>query len=386
MGFLEIRALTVRFGGLTAVSQVDLSVERGQIFSIIGPNGAGKTTVFNAITGLYQPTEGEVLFRGRSLRDPFRLGVALAAAAIGLCTAVLLALLSANVDAAWRTAIVLNYTDRGERFPIAKAWRDLRGFLWANVAAECEWNRNVRMEVKKVRGKYVVREEFRKVPLEEYDDKEVAQRRAKALYAMTVLAGSARTTVPGDGRWFLVTSANEYISFHDREDEARRQAQLLHDLQDSELVEEGGLFHLRHRGRTLATRPNAFELEDYKLEMEYAAEAAVESGRGTWLVFSEDRKTLLGVFDSREKAKARLVEVAIQSGKFLYTLKVRASKELLGKTYDPEEAEREAQKLEELLRLGEHAPLEERAGVEPDALRHEPGSSRPRRHRLFTLR
>lgn len=55
MPLLKIDQLTMRFGGLTAVQQLDLEVQPGQIFSIIGPNGAGKTTVFNAITGIFPP-------------------------------------------------------------------------------------------------------------------------------------------------------------------------------------------------------------------------------------------------------------------------------------------------------------------------------------------
>ena len=68
MALLDVKGLTMRFGGLTAVSKVDFSVEKGQVFSVIGPNGAGKTTVFNAVTGIYDPTEGEILFEGRDLR------------------------------------------------------------------------------------------------------------------------------------------------------------------------------------------------------------------------------------------------------------------------------------------------------------------------------
>ena len=67
MSLLDVRGLTMRFGGLTAVNKVDFKVDEGQIVSVIGPNGAGKTTVFNAITGIYEPTEGDVLFRGRDL-------------------------------------------------------------------------------------------------------------------------------------------------------------------------------------------------------------------------------------------------------------------------------------------------------------------------------
>ncbi|MEK7363523.1 MAG: ATP-binding cassette domain-containing protein, partial [candidate division NC10 bacterium] len=64
---LEARKVTKRFGGLTALSQVDLDLEEGCIASIIGPNGAGKTTLFNLFTGMYPADEGEVTFRGNSL-------------------------------------------------------------------------------------------------------------------------------------------------------------------------------------------------------------------------------------------------------------------------------------------------------------------------------
>jgi branched-chain amino acid transport system ATP-binding protein len=67
MSLLEIRALTKRFGGLVAVSQIDLDVPARTIFSVIGPNGAGKTTLFNCITGFYIPEEGSISFEGQSL-------------------------------------------------------------------------------------------------------------------------------------------------------------------------------------------------------------------------------------------------------------------------------------------------------------------------------
>ena len=59
---LETKRLTKKFGGLTAVNRVDLSVEEGKITALIGPNGSGKTTYFNLLTGIYPPNEGEVLF------------------------------------------------------------------------------------------------------------------------------------------------------------------------------------------------------------------------------------------------------------------------------------------------------------------------------------
>jgi branched-chain amino acid transport system ATP-binding protein len=64
---LEARKVTRRFGGLVAVREVDLTVGAGQIIGLIGPNGAGKTTFFNCITGMFAPSEGEILFEGKRI-------------------------------------------------------------------------------------------------------------------------------------------------------------------------------------------------------------------------------------------------------------------------------------------------------------------------------
>ncbi|WP_327729825.1 branched-chain amino acid ABC transporter ATP-binding protein/permease [Streptomyces sp. NBC_00487] len=64
---LEVRGLTMRFGGLLALDGVAFTVGRGQVLGVIGPNGAGKTTVFNCVTGVVEPTSGEVLLGGESL-------------------------------------------------------------------------------------------------------------------------------------------------------------------------------------------------------------------------------------------------------------------------------------------------------------------------------
>lgn len=67
MALLEVQSLTMQFGGLRAVDAVDFHVDRGEIVGLIGPNGAGKTTVFNMLTGIYEPTKGDIVFEGRSL-------------------------------------------------------------------------------------------------------------------------------------------------------------------------------------------------------------------------------------------------------------------------------------------------------------------------------
>src|SRR5919201_3795518 len=67
MAMLEARQVTKDFGGLRALSGVDLAIEEGEIFSLIGPNGAGKTTFFNLVTAIYPLTEGSITFRGEDL-------------------------------------------------------------------------------------------------------------------------------------------------------------------------------------------------------------------------------------------------------------------------------------------------------------------------------
>jgi branched-chain amino acid transport system ATP-binding protein len=58
---------TIRFGGLVAVNSLDMAVNEGEIFGLIGPNGAGKTTIFNLLTGVYEPTTGEIYFQGKRI-------------------------------------------------------------------------------------------------------------------------------------------------------------------------------------------------------------------------------------------------------------------------------------------------------------------------------
>ena len=67
MSLLEVRDATLRFGGVTALNGVSLTVERGEIFAIVGPNGAGKSTLFNLISRFYEPAAGDVLLNGESI-------------------------------------------------------------------------------------------------------------------------------------------------------------------------------------------------------------------------------------------------------------------------------------------------------------------------------
>ena len=67
MSLLEVNALGISFGGLKAVDQFHISIDKKELYGLIGPNGAGKTTVFNLLTGVYQPNTGEILLNGKNI-------------------------------------------------------------------------------------------------------------------------------------------------------------------------------------------------------------------------------------------------------------------------------------------------------------------------------
>ena len=67
MEILKVEAVTMRFGGLTAVNDLTFGVDQGEIRGLIGPNGAGKTTIFNVISGFYKPTAGKVIYQGEDI-------------------------------------------------------------------------------------------------------------------------------------------------------------------------------------------------------------------------------------------------------------------------------------------------------------------------------
>ena len=68
MAQLELKKISVRFGGLLALSKLSFTIGNGRVVGLIGPNGAGKTTVFNVLTGVYQASEGDVIFNGKSIK------------------------------------------------------------------------------------------------------------------------------------------------------------------------------------------------------------------------------------------------------------------------------------------------------------------------------
>ena len=149
MPLLTVENVTMRFGGLTAVNQVKLAIEPGQIHSIIGPNGAGKTTLFNAITGIYQPTEGRVLFEGKEQSRPLTWMSIVGFIMVGLLTAVLGFIAVVDVDRLWLSAIKRQMADifaEEERLPVSEkgtaqfyfgdAMEDAIAFINAEPAVE----------------------------------------------------------------------------------------------------------------------------------------------------------------------------------------------------------------------------------------------------------
>ena len=67
MSLLEVKRVSMFFGGLAAISEVSFNLEKGEILGVIGPNGAGKTTLFNVVNGFYKPTKGEVFFNNKKI-------------------------------------------------------------------------------------------------------------------------------------------------------------------------------------------------------------------------------------------------------------------------------------------------------------------------------
>jgi branched-chain amino acid transport system ATP-binding protein len=141
MPLLDVQKLTMRFGGLTAVDGVNLQVDHGQIYSVIGPNGAGKTTVFNAITGIYEPTEGDVRFDGRELRKPMSWRIIVSAAVVGLFTALAAVAFCVNVDNLWKATIIRHYDYDKKEFDEAGAWKDMWSYLAGSLEVQQERNR-----------------------------------------------------------------------------------------------------------------------------------------------------------------------------------------------------------------------------------------------------
>ena len=105
MSVVAVKNLTMKFGGITAVNDLDFTVNEGEIYSIIGPNGAGKTTVFNMVTGIYEPTKGQVLFDGETKSKQFTGRVIAGIVCVALLVGFLGMLAASGVEEMWSASI-----------------------------------------------------------------------------------------------------------------------------------------------------------------------------------------------------------------------------------------------------------------------------------------
>ena len=192
---LDVEKLTVRFGGLTAVSELDLRVDSGRIFAVIGPNGAGKTTVFNAIAGIYEPSEGNIRFEGKELARPIGKSNYVSWALSGLFLGVFLLLFSANIDTLWLVSVKSNYLGKTESFPVSDAIRD----FGAHVAAHPRIERRL--------GRYMVSSHDGKIALGTAATADEARERRANMIEMAELEGR-EDTIQSRGDRFVVESSD----------------------------------------------------------------------------------------------------------------------------------------------------------------------------------
>lgn len=134
MSLLRLENLSLRFGGLTAVNDISLEIKKGEIFSIIGPNGAGKTSLFNAISGIYVPTEGKIFFKGKRLIKNFNLKNSVQLLVITLISFSLFVVIC-RLQTIWEIVINNNYVYQ-EVFPWEKARADFREIFLQQITSK----------------------------------------------------------------------------------------------------------------------------------------------------------------------------------------------------------------------------------------------------------
>jgi len=196
---LEIDKLTLRFRGLTAVNAVDLAVDKGQIFAVIGPNGAGKTSLFNAITGIYEPTSGTVRLEGRDLRASPTRADFVRWALTGLVTGLVLFLWVADINQLWAAVVRANYRGPSQGFELRHAVEDLGAFLSGRPRIE------TRM------GRFYVTSFDGSSPFGSSRSREDAEKKRTAIPAMASAPADGSTVVEESGGFAIRSEDGEVL-------------------------------------------------------------------------------------------------------------------------------------------------------------------------------
>jgi ABC-type branched-subunit amino acid transport system ATPase component len=194
VSLLEVKKLTLRFRGLTAVNAVDLSVEKGQIFAVIGPNGAGKTSLFNAITGIYEPTEGQVALAGQDLRKQPTRGNYLRWALAGLSVGLLLFFWVADVNQLWSAVVKANFRSKKEGFQVGAAVSDLGAYIAGRPRIEMRT------------GRYYVVTSDGQSPFGSARTREEAQAKRQAIPEMADLPADGSTIEEREGKFAILSA------------------------------------------------------------------------------------------------------------------------------------------------------------------------------------
>lgn len=215
---LEVKELTVRFGGVTAVNGASLAVNPGEIVSVIGPNGAGKTTLFNAVAGVASVQSGEITLYGRPLEKAQGKSAWLWWAGTSVACAILALLFASGLNDLWAATVRGNYVDRRSGFSLADAGRD----FVAHLAGEAAIERRA--------GRYYVTAPGGQLPFGSSENKGLARERRAALFHLGSEAGRLTIAERQGGDFAAVDSAG--VAF----DHAPTRAELSHRLGAAEAL------------------------------------------------------------------------------------------------------------------------------------------------------
>jgi ABC-type branched-subunit amino acid transport system ATPase component len=178
---LSIQNVSMRFGGITAVSNLSLEVPAGQIVSVIGPNGAGKTTVFNVVTGIYKPTDGAIAFGGADVKRPFQTRVLLACILSGLVVGLFAYLAAAGVQELWTAAVTRQFASPEDTFSLSKMTTAAADYLSGKPG----------VEKNRITGKWEVKALDGKTSLGVFDDESAARAHRDSLLQPAGLGAAA---------------------------------------------------------------------------------------------------------------------------------------------------------------------------------------------------